>query len=102
MRMQTRLHRLIPGRRWHYADSHDMKALLGLKPNQQLPVEGMPGRSIYGVWVYVDPLVPRPGVRRNFQGLRVKAVCACGQHVAVGRLHQHRCPVRPPAPGYEE
>lgn len=30
-------------------------------------------------------------IRRNWQGLRVMAICNCGQHVPVGRLHQHKC-----------
>lgn len=100
-------HRMIPGRYGRYADSHDILKLLSVK---KLPAEGMPGRSLYGVWVYVKPLVcpvEQSGwngrhMRRNWQGLRVMAMCACGQHVAVGRLHQHRCPVSPAAPGYEE
>lgn len=29
--------------------------------------------------------------RRNWQGLRVMAICECGQHMPVGRMHQHRC-----------
>jgi hypothetical protein len=78
---------MIPGR-YRYADAHDMYALLGVKT---LPVEGMPEREIHGVRVYVRPLPPKTGVRRNFQGLRVMAICACGQHVAVGRMAQHRC-----------
>lgn len=79
--------KLIPGR-YRYADAHDMYALLGVN---RLPVAGMPEREVHGVRVYVKPLEPRPGVRRNFQGLRVMAVCECGRHVPVGRLHQHVC-----------
>ncbi len=83
----TRRPRLIPGR-YRYADAHDMYALLGVKT---LPPEGMPAREIHGVQVYVKPLPPKVGNRRNFWGLRVMAICACGQHLAVGRLIQHRC-----------
>jgi hypothetical protein len=77
----------IPGR-YRYADAHDMYALLGVK---RLPTEGMPERLIHGVRIYVKPLRPSANVRRNFQGLRVIAICACGKHVAAGRLHQHKC-----------
>lgn len=31
--------------------------------------------------------------KRNWQGLRVYAICECGQHVPVGRMHQHKCRV---------
>jgi hypothetical protein len=80
--------KLIPGR-YRYADAHDMYALLGVKT---LPKEGMPEREIHGVRVYVRPLPPAaPGVRRNFQGLRVMAICPCGRRLAVGRMGQHRC-----------
>lgn len=81
--------KMIPGR-YRYADAHDMYKLLGVKKSK-LPVEGMPERVIDGVRVYVKPLLPNPGTKRNFQGLRVMAICECGQHLAVGRLIQHRC-----------
>lgn len=79
--------KLIPGR-FRYADAHDMYALLNVT---SLPIEGMPERVIHGVRVYVRPLPPHPELQRNFQGLRVMAICDCGQHLAVGRLHQHKC-----------
>jgi len=79
--------KLIPGR-YRYADARDMYALLGVKT---LPKEGMPEREIHGVRVYVKPLVPAPGVRRNFQGLRVMTICPCGRHLPVGRMRQHKC-----------
>jgi len=79
--------KLIPGR-YRYADAHDMYQLLGVT---SLPAAGMPERTIEGVRVYVKPLEPKTGQRRNFQGLRVMAICECGQHLAVGRLHQHQC-----------
>lgn len=79
----------IQGRFGYNALAHDMYQFLGVK---SLPVEGMPEREIQGVRVYVKPLpFAPPGGHRNFQGLRVMAICTCGQHVPVGRLHQHKC-----------
>ena len=86
---------LIPGR-FRYASAHDMYQLLGVKA---LPKEGMPVRLIHGVQVYVKPLGLPSGEQkrwsngpvRNFQGLRVMAICHCGQHLAVGRMFQHKC-----------
>jgi hypothetical protein len=70
------------------AAAWDVYKLLGLS-NDRLPVEGMPERIINGVRVYVRPLpAGEPGQR---QSLRVMAICDCGRHVAVGRLHQHKC-----------
>lgn len=68
--------------------AHDMYALLGVTSGT-LPREGMPERVINGVRVYVKPVVDE-GRRRNFR-LRVTAICECGKHVPVGRLHQHKC-----------
>lgn len=82
--------KLIQGRHHRYADAHDMYEFLGVKA---LPIEGMPERLIQGVRVYVKPLPPSESMRRNFQGLRVMAICDCGQHVPVGRMHQHKCKV---------
>lgn len=77
--------KLISGR-YRYADARDMYALLG---TSRLPAEGMPERLIDGVRVYVKPLPKaRPGRR---QSLRVTAICECGKHIAVGRMHQHKC-----------
>lgn len=81
----------IPGRFGRHADSRDMLEKLGVNA---LPPEGMPERVIDGVRVYVKPLPDPPeGAprRRNWQGLRVYAICDCGKHVPVGRLHQHIC-----------
>ncbi len=76
----------ISGRFGNRATAHDMYALLG---TAKLPAEGMPERGIQGVRVYVKPLPEgKPGQR---QSLRVMAICTCGQHVPVGRLHQHIC-----------
>ena len=70
-----------------YANAHDMYRLLG---TSKLPAEGMPIRLIDGVRVYVKPLPE--GKPRERQSLRVTAICDdCGQHIAVGRMHQHRC-----------
>lgn len=84
------MRQLIPGK-YRYANSSDMLGYLGVK---SLPVEGMPERLIHGVRVYVKPL-PAPltpsSLIRNFQGLRVMAICNCGRHIPVGRLHQHIC-----------
>lgn len=80
----------ITGRFNRHADHSDLYRLLNLD-SDRLPVEGMPERLIQGVRVYVKPLPPKINAHRNFQGLRVMAICACGVHVAVGRLHQHKC-----------
>jgi hypothetical protein len=111
--------RLIQGRYNRYAHASDMYRLLGVRPGH-LPNEGIPERVIEGVRVYVRPLVteclcpqiwnghdePQPDPtrverdcpvhgankgRRNWQGLRVMAICECGRHIPVGRLHQHKC-----------
>lgn len=73
------------GRTWP-AHADEVLAMLGV---ERLPDEGMPEREIQGVRVYVAPKPPRDG--RHMQRLRVMAICACGRHVAVGRLHQHIC-----------
>lgn len=76
------------------ASAWDMLKLLGVKT---LPREGMAERTIQGVRVYVAPLVPGWGKRwcreggKCWQGLRVMAICQCGRHIPVGRLHQHIC-----------
>jgi hypothetical protein len=79
----------ILGRFGRDASAGDMYELLGVTAGS-LPAEGMPERTIQGVRVYVKPLPPKTGTRRNF-GLRVTAICPCGRHVPVGRLHQHKC-----------
>lgn len=70
---------------WH-ANSWEMHKLLGVK---RLPDEGMSERLIQSVRVYVKPIVRVPG--RKSSKHRVIAICNCGQHVPVGRLHQHKC-----------
>jgi hypothetical protein len=95
-KIRGRVVKLIEGRWGYAAQSSDMLRLLGVK---RLPPEGMPERLIDGVRVYVRPLAfgPAPCARwslrprRSFQGLRVMAICDCGAHVAVGRMHQHVC-----------
>lgn len=83
---------MIRSRRWSGpASAWEVKALLGLREGQALPRDGMAERLIDGVRVYVAPLLARGRKGRDFQGLRVMAICECGKHVAVGRLAQHRC-----------
>lgn len=77
--------------RFGRAQAHEMYALLGVR---SLPEAGMPERLIQGVRVYVRPLGAETESRsrwRNWHGLRVMAICECGQHVPVGRLRQHIC-----------
>jgi hypothetical protein len=73
--------------RYGDATAKELWAFLGVT---QLPREGMAEREIQGVPVYVRPLGLNDR-RRNWCGLRVMAICTCGRHVPVGRLHQHRC-----------
>lgn len=73
--------------RYGYATASDMYRLLGT--TDHLPVDGMSERLIQGVRVYVKPL-PRYDRGRR-QSLRVTAICECGAHIAVGRMHQHVC-----------
>ena len=73
------------------ATAGEMYEKLGVRPGA-LPVDGMPEQVIDGVRVYVRPLPPNPTARRNFDGLRVMAICDdCNRHVAAGRLAQHAC-----------
>jgi hypothetical protein len=81
--------KLITGR-YRYANATDMYTYLGVTQGS-LPAEGMPERVIDGVRVYVRPLPPKTGMRRNWAGLRVMAICDCGRHLPVGRMHQHKC-----------
>lgn len=78
------------------ADASELYRLLGVRPGA-LPAEGLPERTIQGIRVYVRPLPEKTGQRRNWDGLRVMAVCACGRHLPVGRLHQHKCKAQPTA-----
>jgi len=81
--------KLIQGRHGK-AWASDMYEFLGLdRLAGKLPTEGMPVRDIQGVQVYVKPLPPGPPRKR--QSLRVTAICECGRHVPVGRMHQHKC-----------
>src|SRR5262245_43259257 len=70
--------------------SYELLPLLGLKPKGHLPTDGMPEREIQGVRIYVKPYVQRPP-RHNASKHRVMAICKCGRHISVGRLHQHLC-----------
>jgi hypothetical protein len=67
--------------------------MLGLKPTQHLPVEGMPPRLIQGIRIWVEPQ-KEPGAkvsRRNKRSThRVMAECPiCLKVMSAGRLHQH-------------
>ena len=74
------------------ASAGEIVQRLGVKT---LPAEGMTEQEIDGVRVYVKPLPPLESIagtrRRRRFALRVTAICECGQHVAVGRIHQHKC-----------
>lgn len=87
---------IIHGRYNRHARAEDMYRLLGVT-SSTLPKDGMAERLIDGVRVYVAPIVPGWGKRwtrngpKHWQGLRVMAICDCGRHIPVGRLHQHKC-----------
>lgn len=74
--------------RYGRATSSDMRELLGVR---DLPAEGMPEREIQGVRVYVAPQAPLTQGQRHRATHRIFAICECGKHVPVGRLHQHKC-----------
>ncbi len=75
------------------ADNEDIKELLGLRPRQKLPKEGIAPRKISGITVWVNPLPERlPGKWRKRSTHRVMAKCpACQREMSVGRLAQHKC-----------
>lgn len=73
------------------ATSDDMRELLGLPHSGTLPVDGLPVRGVQGVSVYVKPLAPLTPGQRKRSTHRIIAICECGRHVPVGRLHQHKC-----------
>lgn len=84
------------------AHHDDLKVMLGLP--KKLPREGVPPQIIQGIKVWVEPAAapvlvskwggkPRP-VKRSTH--RVMAECPlCGVHLSAGRLHQHKCEVKP-------
>jgi hypothetical protein len=75
------------------ADAHDVLRFLGFR---SAPTAGHPPTQIQGITVYVRPLVPNPAKRRNFTGLRVRAICpGCARDLAAGRLAQHECKLPP-------
>jgi hypothetical protein len=74
--------------RYGRAQANEMRRLLGVR---ELPIEGMPEREIQGVRVYVAPQAPLASGQRKRSTHRVFAICECGKHVPVGRLHQHKC-----------
>jgi len=78
----------ITGRYGYHANAGDMREFLGVR---ELPAEGMPERLIQGVRVYVAPQAPLEAGQRKRATHRIFAVCECGTHVPVGRLHQHKC-----------
>lgn len=66
------------------AQSHHVKAMLGLNNHTPLPAEGMPGRYIDNIWVWVTPK------QKNRKAHRVMGLCpVCEESFAVGRLAQH-------------
>lgn len=73
--------------RYGYATSSDMHRELGVT---KLPDEGMPVREVQGVQVYVKPRTIG-SLKPHRCAHRVFAICTCGRHVPVGRLHQHIC-----------
>ena len=78
-----------PQHHWH-AQNSGIKILLGLRPEQPLPAEGLPAREIQGVKVWIDPLGEKQKQRRMTH--RIRCECPdCGQKMSVGRLHQHIC-----------
>lgn len=82
--------RLVSVFKWgrvRQATAGDLLAMLGLKAGGHLPTDGMAERLIDGVRVYVAPKVAG---NRRVRGHRVYAICDCGRHIPVGRLHQHK------------
>lgn len=73
------------------AQSGQVKALLGLNEKAKLPVEGMEGRFVQGIFVHVISLAQA----REFGVFhRVIAVCPqCDRSMSAGRLRQHKCAV---------
>lgn len=109
--MRARFIRSLKYPEWK-ATAGEVWEMLGLAPKQKLPREGMPGRYVQEIWVWVEPLareacgsvgLTRLRVhRRAFH--RVRCACPrCGQHMSVGRLHQHVCSdLRRKSPGIIE
>lgn len=57
---------------------------IGLGQGDKLPDAGIPERVVCGLHVYILPRNPK-GERKH----RIMVHCACGEHVPVGRMHQH-------------
>ena len=73
----------------HPAQSHHIRALLGLSERAKLPAEGMPSRIIQGCKVWVAPLGSKFSHGRRMAH-RVLVQCPeCKAVVSVGRLAQH-------------
>lgn len=80
------------------SSNHRILKLLGLK---RLPVQGLPEVEIQGVRVYVKPSTSG-GTRATRECKhRIIAICTCGRHVPVGRLHQHKCKTEDEPSGYK-
>lgn len=86
---------------WNAHHNH-LREMLGLP--KKLPKEGVPPQIIQGIKVWVEP--HRPKVRTDkltgsmklvkSSKHRVMAECPlCGEHLSAGRLHQHKCKVKP-------
>jgi hypothetical protein len=80
------------------ANAHAMYRLLTGRTNGKLPPEGQGDTVVTDdtgqkVIVYVKPLGERKAGQRKRHTHRVYTVCSCGEHVPVGRLHQHKCKV---------
>jgi hypothetical protein len=72
------------------ANATDMRILLGLT-NGTLPESGAGPWDVQGVHVYIKPIAPMRPNQRKRSAHRIMAICNCGVHVPVGRLHQHKC-----------
>lgn len=83
-------YRIADSRYPHYpASAHDVLRQLGLRI---VPLAGLPPVTLQGITVYIRPLIPNPALRRNFTGLRVRAICpGCARDLAAGRIAQHVC-----------
>ena len=71
----------------HQANNEEVMEMLGLSEHR-LPKEGMPEQVIQGVRVYVKPF-EKAAFKSSKH--RIMAICACGRHMGVSRLQQHKC-----------
>lgn len=75
------------------AHCHHVREMLGLRPKQKLPREGIAAKVIDGVSIYVLSADAAkqlwPDVKKPH---RMRGVCpTCGEHMSAGRLFQHKC-----------